>query len=204
MLARAAMLATVDFNVNDTSLPDLEMFLDRTEAILHSTSEPWTLDCSRCQYMGPSAAVVLASIWLQTGRHRDASIRLPNSPEALRAFCSFSGLRHLIEGADPPDPAHPRSETAPLHTFSRMDWGMTTPFVNLVQRHASEVGQEEHSVLRLCVEEIAQNVEDHAQSPVGGLSCARFLAGRRDSIRARRPWHRDPGVLAPSGILFRK
>lgn len=97
----------------------------------------------------------------------------------LDAFCHFSGLKHALENGPPPDPGHPRSETVPLQyaEAARADTG--TPLIHLLRRHI-RLSDESEEYLRLCLQETVQNVADHAESPFGGIWCARFVETRRE------------------------
>ncbi len=60
----------------------------------------WIIDVSQTSYLGPAAASILLSTYLQarvdqqTGR-----IVLPYSTARLAAFSNYSGLRHHLIGA---------------------------------------------------------------------------------------------------------
>ncbi|MCC6784241.1 MAG: hypothetical protein IT457_15470 [Planctomycetes bacterium] len=170
--------ARIDFNVQDLSVSDIAAVLTRLDPILHSAgSEPALIDASTCQYLGPTAVVVLASIQLcAVNRNQALDVRLPSSPPPLEAFCRYSGLAQLCSGAPAPDTMHPANETAALQRFDRASWGGSTPLVDLVHRHSPNVDEDTVDLLRLCYQEIAQNIEDHAQSPIGGLACGRYMS----------------------------
>lgn len=104
---------------------------------------------------------------------------LPQAPPALAAFCTFSGLTFLVQNAElapPPATDPPDSETAPLQQFRKMNWGGSTPLVRLIRRHLPGLGSDSEDLLRTCYSEIVQNIEDHSQSPIGGVICARYFA----------------------------
>ncbi|MBI5851041.1 MAG: hypothetical protein HZB39_08425 [Planctomycetes bacterium] len=172
----------IDFNVQDLSGTDIKALLGRLAPILSAT-EPatWRVDASRCRYLGPTAVVVLASAWLCTKQHGGTSeFIFPTEPPELVAFCRYSGLARLVDESITTESRHPNSETAALQRFDRANWGGSTPLVDLVQRHAPDVDDDTIDLLRLCYSEIAQNIEDHARSPIGGLACGRFFRSTQE------------------------
>jgi hypothetical protein len=202
--------ATVDFNVDD-SRGDMLALLRRIRPIAEDPGAgPWAIDARSTGYLGPDAAAVLGAL-CEHGRRSGhaAHVFLPTSPDALRAFCVFSGLSLLMAAGPAPTPDHPENETVPLTFIDRITWNTADPVVHLVQRHATlDIEAEER--LRTCLNETLQNIEDHARSPIGGVLCARFLRGRRQirvavadtgigvgaSLRARHPSIlNDPAAL---------
>jgi anti-sigma regulatory factor (Ser/Thr protein kinase) len=114
---------------------------------------------------------------------QSARVALPQAPAPLAAFCNFSGLSQLamsgtigeVMGAD-----HPENETAPLQQFNRSSWGGSTPIARLIRRHFPSLAGDSEELLRTCYQEIAQNIEDHAESPIGGVICARFFVKQQE------------------------
>jgi anti-sigma regulatory factor (Ser/Thr protein kinase) len=97
----------------------------------------------------------------------------------LAGFCRYSGLAQLV-GGPPPDPDHPENETVPLCVHRQATFLDAKPILDLVARHIEDASSETEfqEDIRTCVTETIQNVVDHAASPVGGISCARFKKGR--------------------------
>jgi anti-sigma regulatory factor (Ser/Thr protein kinase) len=96
---------------------------------------------------------------------------------------TFSGWAHLVGGGSittPTDNHHPENETSALHQFHRMNWGGSTPMVQLIRRHLPSLGHDQEDILRTCYSEIAQNIDDHARSPIGGIICARYFSRSRE------------------------
>lgn len=52
--------------------------------------------------------------------------------------------------------------------------------MRLIRRHLPTLGNDDEDILRTCYSEIAQNIDDHARSPIGGVICARFFSGRSE------------------------
>lgn len=169
----------IDFNVDDTA-SSIAAMLARlrpvTDAFERGDALPSIL-AGRCRYLGPDAAAILASLACRAAHeNRQLSIHLPQEPPQLTSFCDFVGLRHLVSGGEPPDPLHPQNETLPL-TQTRGSPGLwTQPLISLVKRHV-EMGEEQEEYLRIGLHEVLQNVEDHAQSPIGAMMCARYFDG---------------------------
>lgn len=140
----------------------------------------WTINCSECDYLGPFAAVLLGAAFsnaLHLGQK--PTVILPNTPPKLAAFCLFSGMKSLFEGDPNPDFDHPESETVPLSPFVEARWNLADDTLRLIRRHI-EIDDELEESVRTCISEVAQNVVDHAKSPIGGLLCGRFIASRRE------------------------
>ncbi len=171
---------TVDFNVNDNS-QSVKAFLTRVQPVLELDGvQHWTIDLSMCQYLGPDAAALLYSTWLEGKRRGQApAILLPEGPPPLKAFCSFSNLSHFIEGAPAAEPNHPKSETVPLRRLAGAVWTEPNAVIDLVRRH-TDLATDEEDYLRLCMNEVIQNIEDHARSEIGGVWCARFAAAAKE------------------------
>lgn len=53
-------------------------------------------------------------------------------------------------------------------------WTEPDPVISLVRRRAS-IETDEEDYLRLCMNEVIQNIDDHAKSEIGGIWCARFI-----------------------------
>ncbi len=181
------MQVRLGFSVDDLGNA-VEPFLRDVQPLLQA-QEDWTLDLSAAgerAYFGPTVAVVVAAAVLRARLlgHR-ATLLLPEHPRPLSAFCAFSRLTTLSRGGEISEPfedLHPENETSGLHQFQRMNWGGSTPLVRLIRRHLPSFGSDEEDILRTCYSEIAQNIDDHARSPIGGVICARFFS-RRGEMR---------------------
>lgn len=170
----------INFNIDDR-FQDIRQFF---HAILPWASGPRadtdSVNLTECEYLGPFAASALVGVWksmMNAGRPFD--VYLPSRPPRLDAFCHFSGLKLILKNAPLPDTENPRNETVPLQyaTVARADTG--TSMINLLRRHINLSGESEE-YLRLCLQEIVQNVADHAESPFGGVWCARFIEARQE------------------------
>jgi hypothetical protein len=106
---------------------------------------------------------------------------LPSKNKRIIAFRHFSGLDHFFNGGSQPDSSHPDNVTVPLQVVERATWNAADPIINLVHKHA-DLSEDDETYLRNCVNEVIQNVEDHAQSSFGAVYCARYLL-KRDAVR---------------------
>lgn len=143
-------------------------------------STHWELDLSSCRYLGPFAATILYSSWLwgkQLGQN--PKIILPIEPEPLAAFCKFSNLDHFLRKKPQADPRNPNSETVPLSRFFDRATEQSLRPLNLVTRH-THLTPEDKDRLTISINEVCQNIEDHAQSIIGGVSCARYFSSKRE------------------------
>ena len=170
----------ISYNVDD-SWRDMSTFLKAvTPLLLLPPGVPWTLDLAHCRYLGPDAAVVIAAlhhIGCQRGQHPE--IVLPKAPPPLVSFCEFVGLSHQIQKGPRPQPNNPQSETVPIRQFWSPIANAQTPVVNLIGRHFT-LGPDVEDSLGVAINEVIQNVADHAESPVGALMAARFFSNQHD------------------------
>jgi len=172
-------IAEIDFNVDDTT-QSIIAFLKRVTPLLVTADQQRVIDLSRSKYLGPDAAALVYALWLE-GRldSRPCEVRLPSEPESLAAFCEFSGLNHRLLGGVPPNPEHPESETVPVNDFKKPLANQAYPIIKLIQRH-TELAKDVEEYLYICFNEVAQNIDDHSGSPIGGVSCARFMRQRNE------------------------
>lgn len=163
----------IDFNVNDR-LPPIRAFIERLHGVLDPTKPAhYHIDLTKCQYLGPDAVALLAAILFERrSLGQEVRVSLPEGPEKLRAFCTFSGLEALLE--DIPQRSDPTDTVIPLRQILSAKWTDADPILNLVNRHL-DTSDEVEEYLRICVNEVVQNIEDHAESPIGGVMSARYL-----------------------------
>ncbi len=171
---------TTGQNVDDT-WSDLSSWCRQISPLWDTTSQvAMTLDVSSCRYLGPSAATLLYATWLMRRQMgRSLVVSLPEGPEGLRAFCTFSNLRHFLHREKQADPRHRRSETVPLYQFFDSAYEQSQRVLQLVQRHHRLTDDQEFQ-LTTAVHEVCQNIHDHAESPIGGISCSRFFSSSRE------------------------
>lgn len=173
----------IDYNVDDI-WPDVhKLYTDILSALGGCCSgDRCCIDLSACRYLGPDAAVLLNAFWANYRRLGvDVRVVLPSDPPALIGFCKFSGLEHYL--CDGPRPtAHPSCETVPLSQVYTAHWNIGEPLVQLVRDHLSDLSQDSADYLKLSLSEVIQNIDDHADSPIGGIWCGRFFSGKK-SVR---------------------
>lgn len=164
----------IDFRVND-SQSSVVAFLRRIRAIFDPHVRVWHIDLTKCDYLGPDAASILVASVLEARRQGiQSQVTLPTTNPALQAFCEFSGLRHYLTGSPLPAGDHPENVTIPIRIQHQANFGDPDPIVRLITRFVP-LSAEWEDYLRICVNEVIQNVEDHAQSPIGCVTCARFM-----------------------------
>lgn len=174
------MSVLIDFNIDDT-WQDLQRLADLLSRTVNGPpSRDVVLDLSQSGYLGPWAATLLAAVHLhlESGGHR-VTTSLPASPVELDAFCTFSGLRHLLQRGERPRPDHPNSETVPLQRFFTTNVRASSPLLRLIRRHIN-LDLEHEEYLAGSLSEVVQNIEDHAASRTGGLWCGRYFRNRRE------------------------
>jgi len=137
----------------------------------------WELNLQNCGYLGPDAAALVYATYLNARiSGRPGTVRLPDKPAALDAFNHFSGLKHLLHGGKRPNRDHPDCQTVPLNHFYQAVGNQADPILTLVRRHTT-LSKDAEFYLGSSFAEVVQNIEDHAGSPIGGVSCARYFSG---------------------------
>ena len=137
------------------------------------------LDLTRVNYLGPFAAAILLANELQARKGgQPQRTRFPIHKPKVKAFLHFSGLDNHFGNGPAPDTAHPENVTVPLQIVQKATWNAADPIIELVHRHAV-LSEDDETYLRNSVNEVIQNVEDHAQSGFGAVYCARYLATPR-------------------------
>lgn len=163
----------VDFNVDDT-WQDLNQLL----AVLCRKSggaESDCLDLSECRYLGPYAAAAILAFWeLRCRQGMKTDVILPTEPSKLDAFCGFSGMKHFLHKGRRPNEDHADSETVPLRYVYSPRGDIGSPLIRLLNKHMM-LSRESEQYLRLCLQEVVQNVSDHASSSFGGIWNGRYI-----------------------------
>jgi len=169
-----------DFLIHDAPAPVLRFINSLVPLWTCADAEGWRLDLSAVGYLGPDAAALIYAAWLRARTSGTcAEIVLPSEPEKLRAFCWFSGLEHYLQHGRRPQPDHPECETVPLHHFHQVSFSHAARVSDLVRRHQESLSADQEFYLQSAVNEVMQNIEDHAESNVGGILCARYMSGTK-------------------------
>ena len=164
----------IDFEVDD-SAQSLVNLLGKVR-IWRDDSTPWHIDLRKSSYLGANAAAILVALLLESRFRKVAGrITLPDGPPALLAFCESAGLNHFVTGSLLPDPNHPVDFTVAARQIMQCALSDPDPVISLVRRHVG-LSDEKEKYLRICINEVIQNVEDHAQSPIGAIMCSRLGA----------------------------
>ncbi|MBN1344800.1 MAG: hypothetical protein JXQ73_19055 [Phycisphaerae bacterium] len=179
----APLVCKVDFNVND-ALPSVKALLDRLGYIARYTGPAQrVIDLTNCHYLGPDAAALLGAAICDMQRldYRFAVMQ-PEGPGELRAFWRISGLQALLSRQPQDEPGPPPGGRAPtvmaIKQFRRATFNDADSVVSLARKHI-DLSRESEEQLRICVNEVVQNIEDHSRSPIGGFMSARFVATKR-------------------------
>ncbi len=140
-----------------------------------TTDRKWQIRCRQCQYLGPWVASLLYAAYLRGIQlHQEPRITLPSEPAALHAYCVYSGMAQAFGHGPPPSPDHPECETIPLEQFYTASWDRSNRIINLLRRH-TQLSADSEDQVRICIQEVIQNIEDHSQSPIGGVMSARYF-----------------------------
>lgn len=167
----------VDFELSDDRKAVVAL-LNRMAPLEGGAESPSVLDLRRVEYLGPFAAtLLLASHRQAVVDGRPFRIFLPQVGSKARAFSGFAGLEHLLGQGGPPRTNHPENVTVPLTAVNVATWGVADPVIELVRRFVV-ISEDDETYLTNCITEVIQNVEDHAESAVGAISCARYLCNK--------------------------
>jgi hypothetical protein len=168
----------IDFNVSDRvrSIKRLVQLLTQVEEVSPGTS--LEIDLRKCQYLGPDAAAILTAV-VRDAQSNGILTRIlsPLGPPELCAFFRVSGLANLAVvsesvSAEPDDVIRPVLAVTQIRRASFND---ADPIIALVSKHGT-LDPEAEEYLRICINEVVQNVQDHAKSSVGAMMTARFMA----------------------------
>jgi hypothetical protein len=171
------MIVQLQGNIDDDPRDLLTLLGELAEIHATRTTRSWQLRCRQCRYLGPWSAAVLHAAFLEGTRlGQRPTIQLPDEPEALRAYCLYSGMVRAFANGPAPNPDHPECETIPLTAFSSASWNLADGIVKLVDRHAG-LPPDAEDKLRTCIQEVTQNVVDHARSQIGGVMSAKYFTG---------------------------
>ena len=148
---------------------DFQAFLDALARILERPSKPWHLDLSRCLDIRMGAVAVITALVLES-RYRGyaARVTLPAYRPELPTFFESVGLNHYLTGSAFPDVEDPENLTSPIRQYTASTFNDAAPLIALIGRHV-EMSEDEVDYVRICVNEIIQNVQDHAKSPIGAV-----------------------------------
>ncbi len=174
------MIVTLEGNIDDDAR-DMLALVRKLEPIHEDrTDRRWQLRCGSVNYLGPWAVSVIAAAFLR-GRQlgQRPRIVLPTEPPPLQAFCVFSGMQQMFRKGAAPNPEHPECETVPIEVFESASWDRSNRIIALLRRH-TDLDEEREEQIRTCVQEIIQNIVDHAASPIGGVMCARYMAASKE------------------------
>lgn len=175
------MRVTIDGNFDDDSREIERMVMSLQSVFAAKPEQKWQLRMQAVRYMGPWATSIIAMAVLRGRVLRQAPrVLLPETSRELKRYCDSCGLTDLVGRAKTTDGND--LDTLALRPFREMNWLIPEDVLGLLQRHVTLSVDLEES-LRVAVGEILQNVEDHAESKVGGLMVGRFLSGSTNEVR---------------------
>lgn len=123
--------------------------------------------------------VMLAAVVLEKWRQKvDVRVLVPAEGREVANALSFSGFDALINGGAPALESDPNNLWAAIRLLEVAHIGDDEPILRLL-RSLGTVSVEFEHALGLAIRECVQNVEDHAQSPIGAVLCGRYLPDER-------------------------
>lgn len=167
----------VDYNLDD--MPESMLALVRTMQAAFRGDKPWQLDLRKCDSLGPYAgAIIVAALLESRSRNCACELLLPTNPAKLVNFCRRSALEYYAGLGPMPEGLDEQPETIPMSVLREVTFATPDPIVELIRRHVN-VDEEVEESLRTCVNEVVQNVVDHAASPVDAVAAARYIRGKK-------------------------
>jgi len=168
----------VDFSVDDTH-SSIAALLQRVLAGGSQLAGDIVVDLEACQFLGPSAVVILAGLRRRAEAQGSRLTIVPPELPRLLNYCRYSGL--LAEfGVGPPPEPHTENVTTPVRSFVREFPLTAINEVVLLAKREMELSRTAQDDLTLVLSELTQNVIDHSESSVGGFLSARAYKNVRD------------------------
>lgn len=175
------VIVSLQGNIDDDSRAVKELLGNLASIHALTSDRKWKLRCQECRYLGPWATAVLATAYLEgVRREQSPRVQLPQEPPPLRSFCAYSGMEKLFRNGPLPDPDHPECEVIALERFTTASWDRSNRLIKLIHRHTGGLTLEFEDQIRACVQEVIQNIYDHAKSPIGGVLAGRYMATSRE------------------------
>lgn len=159
----------------------MRAFLERLTRALDWEGTEFVVDLTGCSYLGPDAAAALAAGILDAKlRNKSIDVRWPKGPKELRAFCDYSGLTDIANSEKYENhDFNPEHNVLRLRVLTTATFRDADPVIRLVKAHIS-ISDDMEEYLRICVNEVIQNIQDHAKSGIGGVLSARFMTAQRE------------------------
>jgi hypothetical protein len=172
----------IDFNVDDR-VNSIKQLLKHLSPIADSNDpNERIINLKRCQYLGPDAVALLGAVILDS-REQGAKLQIvpPDSPSELRNFFRLSGLETLAKGVQFDEELWlgQTRPVLPLRQVRSASFHDADPIIHMLQQYG-RFKEEFEEYLRICVNEVIQNIKDHANSRIGGLMTARFMEKTRE------------------------
>lgn len=172
------MTCTIDYNLDDR--PESMIALVRSMHLLFNAECSWRLDLHACAYLGPNAGAMIAATVLHArSRGLAPEVVLPSEPRELVEFCYASALQYYVAATPFPGVPTRRPETIPMQVLRQSSFSDPDPFITLLRRHI-DTDADVEDYLRVCINEAVQNVQDHAESPIGAIAAARYMSRPRE------------------------
>lgn len=186
-------MVSIEGNINDR-LRSAQALIERLAPVRQSAAgDHVAMDLTKLRYLGPDGVAMIAGTIIEARqRGVQVEVRPPDGPPPLLAFLAFSGFNHEVLGGAAAEVDHPDNVTVPLRRFVRSRHTDPEPVVQLVSRF-EPVSDDLRQSLEIAINECIQNIEDHANSPIGGLGCARFMAQQHEIRVALVDW--GDGIL---------
>jgi len=172
--------ATIDFSVNDR-VRSIKRLIEQASIIENRThGQPILIDLRKCQYLGPDAVAILGAMLTHAGETSPIEILPPEGPPELRNFFRASGLYDFTRKKNTyqDDYLFDPGFVLSLTQVKKASFQAADPIMKMLH-HFGALNDEQEESLRVCVNEVIQNVQDHANSPVGAIMTARFM--RKDA-----------------------
>jgi len=168
--------AQIDFDINEglssvLALGDQLRQLDQARA-----GDRCLIDLSSCGHLSPDGVSVLGVIVLDL-KHAGVVVDcLPPIRDQVRQYWISSGMEQLVQSGVCKSEILHSGEVAPLQQHTKAAFSDSDQVVCMVRRFI-ELSADHEEYLRICVNEVIQNVQDHSESAVGCVMTALYKEG---------------------------
>lgn len=185
--------------VFDDDLADIRRLVGRL-AILNDSSESRRVlvDLQRVEQIGLAAITLMAGSLL-AARRRGTPVEVigPSNPQLINRL-QLAGFDRLINDVTSAQSTPTEGDMVPLQVFGPSLHVGADPILKTLERF-EHVSEDLRFALEIAVNECVDNIDDHSQSPIGGIGCARYIAETRAVRIAMVDWGRGIGRTLRGG-----
>lgn len=172
----ATATCEIDFRLDDTPASLIRLINHLGPILrLNRPEDNWAIFLSN-PTIGIFATTVIASI--VNDAERLEQVCSVTVPVPFSKSMAETGFAQWMQSGQLPDVIPDSEATAPLHQIDLAVYSASDPIIDMVRRNAHMTPDDEE-YLRISLNEVIFNVEDHAGSETPAIRCARWDARRR-------------------------